>query len=123
MPPLDDASFASCYRRVFPMILRKCQRMLYGHADAFDVAQEVFVRLWKHRELIDDPKALTAWLYRTATRLVIDRARKRAFGQETLAHLHGVLRGEAEHDSEARFVGREQLRVLFSSCPAAELEA
>jgi RNA polymerase sigma-70 factor (ECF subfamily) len=123
MPPLDEDSFASCYRRIFPVILRKCERMLRGHADAFDVAQEVFVRLWKHRELIHDPKALTGWLYRTATRLVIDRARQRALGQENLTHLYDLLRGEAAHDLEARFVSREQLRTVLSSCPVVEFEA
>lgn len=51
MPPLDGASFEDCHRRVFPLVLAKCRRMLRGHADAMDVTQEVFLRLWKHREL------------------------------------------------------------------------
>jgi RNA polymerase sigma-70 factor (ECF subfamily) len=97
--------------------------MLRGHADAHDVAQEVFVRLWKHRDLVLDHHALTAWLYRTSTHLVIDRARNRAFSQENLAHLHEALRGRVSPDGEARFIGREQLRDLLSRCPAAELEA
>jgi RNA polymerase sigma-70 factor (ECF subfamily) len=123
MPPLDDASFEGCYRRVFPLVLAKCRRMLRGDADANDVAQEVFVRLWKHRELVSDHAALTAWLYRTSTHLVIDRARKRAFSQENLSHLHGVLQGDLVTDSEARFASREQLRGMLSSCSEAELEA
>lgn len=122
MPPLNDASFEGCYRRVFPLVLAKCRRMLRGHADANDVAQEVFVRLWKHRELIHDQLALTAWLYRASTHLVIDRARSRAFSQESLAHLHDALQGPAG-DSEARFVSREELRRLLTSCPEPELEA
>src|SRR5258705_4681560 len=122
MPPLDDASFEGCYRRVFPLVLAKCRRMLRGDADATDVAQEVLIGLWKHRELVQDHRALTVWLYRTSTRLVIDRARQHAFSQESLSHLHGVLEGGAP-DSEARFASREQLRSVLSSCPPAELEA
>ena len=122
MPTPDDA-FAGCYRRVFPMVLAKCRRMLRGHADAQDVAQEVFVRLWKHRDLALDNQALTAWLYRTATHLVIDRARHRAFSQENLEHLHHALQGQTASESEARFVSREELRRLLTSCPEAELEA
>src|SRR3954470_8801910 len=94
MPPLDDASFEGCYRRVFPLVLAKCRRMLKGDAEAHDVAQEVFVRLWRHRELVQDPRALTAWLYRTSTHLVISRARQRAFSQENLTHLHRLLQND-----------------------------
>jgi RNA polymerase sigma-70 factor (ECF subfamily) len=123
MPPLDDDSFDGCYRRVFPMVLAKCRRMLRGDSDAHDVAQEVFVRLWKHRELVQDQQALVAWLYRTATHLVIDRARQSSLSRENLAHLHGVLQLEQSHDTEARFVSRDQLRGLLSSCSETELEA
>lgn len=123
MPPLDDSQFDGCYRRVFPMVLAKCRRMLRGDADANDVAQEVFVRLWRHRELVQDQGALIAWLYRTSTHLVIDRARQRSLGQENLAHLHGVLQGDTIRDSEARFVSREQLRHVLANCSQDELEA
>ncbi|MET0795621.1 MAG: sigma-70 family RNA polymerase sigma factor [Polyangiaceae bacterium] len=123
MPPLDGASFEDSYRRVFPLVLAKCRRMLRGHADAHDVAQEVFVRLWKHRELINDQRALIAWLYLTSTRLVIDRARQRKLGRESMAHLE---RSVATHTSEAgeeRFASRQQLRSLLSEVPVKELEA
>lgn len=122
MPPLDDASFEACYRRVFPLVLAKCRRMLRGHSDATDVAQEVFVRLWKHRELVQDQQALIAWLYRTSTRLVIDRARRRALSQESLAYLQLVGTG-IEADAEDRFASRRQLRSVVDEVPAKELEA
>lgn len=97
--------------------------MLKDDADANDVAQEVFVRLWKHRELVQDQNALVAWLYRTSTHLVIDRARQRSLSQANLAHLYAVLHGEHTGDSEARFVSREQLRSVLSTCSEQELEA
>src|SRR5258705_2951438 len=122
MPPLDDASFEGCYRRVFPLVLAKCRRMLKGDSDAHDVAQEVFVRLWRHRELVQDPTALTAWLYRTSTHLVIDRARQRAFSQENLIHLHAILHSDVGRDSEARLASREQLRSVLTSFSEEELE-
>ena len=84
MPPLDGPSFEDCYRRIFPLVLAKCRRMLRGHSDASDVAQEVFVRLWRHRALVQDQRAITAWLYQTSTRLVIDRARQRKLCREKL---------------------------------------
>jgi len=123
MPTLDEATFAGCYRRVFPLVLAKCRRMLRGNADANDLAQEVFVRLWQHRDLIEDHQALTAWLYRTSTCLVIDRARRNAFSRESLSHLQRVLEGHAGADTETLLVSREQLRGVLSACPANELQA
>ena len=123
MPPLDEPSFEDCYRRVFPLVLAKCQRMLRGDADAMDLAQEVFVRLWQHRELVQDPQALTAWLYRASTRLVIDRARHCKLGQESLSQLQKTLQDAAANDAEARFWSRQQLRSLLSDWPENELEA
>jgi DNA-directed RNA polymerase specialized sigma24 family protein len=40
-----------------------------------------------------------------------------------LAHLHHALHNDAASESEARFIGREQLRRLLAHCPEAELEA
>ena len=122
MPPLDGASFEACYRRVFPLVEAKCRRMLRGHSDASDVAQEVFVRLWKHRELVQDQQALIAWLYRTSTRIVIDRARQRALSQESLSHLQTVATVEID-GFEERFTSHRQLRFVVSAFPAQELEA
>lgn len=123
MPPLDDEAFDGCYRRAFPMVLAKCRRMLRGDAESLDVAQEVFVRLWKHRDLVNDQQALVAWLYRTATHLVIDRTRQRALSRENLAHLYESIQAQPTRDAEARFATREELRHLLARCSEAELEA
>jgi RNA polymerase sigma-70 factor (ECF subfamily) len=96
--------------------------MLRGHSDATDLAQEVFVRLWKHRALIEDQQALTAWLYRTSTRLVIDRARQGALTRESLAHLQ-TMGDELSDYSDEHFVSRQKLRLVVTDVPAQELEA
>ncbi len=72
---IDDAEIEALYRRLFPMIQAKCQRMLKDPAEAQDIAQETFTRLWTRRCESKDTLALTAWLYRTSTRLAIDRMR------------------------------------------------
>jgi|1185.fasta_scaffold447613_1 RNA polymerase sigma-70 factor (ECF subfamily) len=122
MPPIDGASFEDCYRRVFPLVLAKCRRMLRGHSDANDVTQEVFVRLWRHRELVRDEHALTAWLYQTSTRLVIDRARQRTLSRESLLHLEAMASDASEELAESRLASRRQLS-LIAQLPARELEA
>lgn len=122
MPPLDSASFEDCYRRIFPLVLAKCRRMLRGHSDASDVAQEVFVRLWRHRALVQDQRALTAWLYQTSTRLVIDRARQRQLCRESLLHLESIASGVSDELGESRLTSRRKLWAI-AEFPARELEA
>ena len=56
-------------------------RMLRDPADAQDVAQEALVRLWQHRQAVDEPGA-RLWLMRTAHNLCIDRLRKRKVRSE-----------------------------------------
>jgi RNA polymerase sigma-70 factor (ECF subfamily) len=55
--------------------------MLKDTAEAQDVAQESLVRLWQHRDSVDEPGA-RAWLMRTAHNLCIDRLRKRRVRSE-----------------------------------------
>jgi RNA polymerase sigma-70 factor (ECF subfamily) len=64
------------YRRYGPMVLRRCRFLLRDEGEAEDVAQEVFVRLIRHRERMTDahPSSL---LYRIATNLSLNRIRDR----------------------------------------------
>jgi RNA polymerase sigma-70 factor (ECF subfamily) len=117
-----DQGVEETYRRYYPVIRLKCERMLKDPVEASDVAQEVFVRLWSERAKIHDPLAVTAWLYRTATHLVVDRIRGRrttAFDERTLIDLMPEAPGDPELDSHARSL----LRGLVSDMPAEELKA
>ncbi|MCB9650240.1 MAG: sigma-70 family RNA polymerase sigma factor [Deltaproteobacteria bacterium] len=65
------------YRRLWPIIRAKCARMLADPAEAEDVAQATFERLWRARLMEEDVKTVSAWIYRTSTRLAIDQLRRR----------------------------------------------
>jgi RNA polymerase sigma-70 factor (ECF subfamily) len=112
----------AAYRRYFPLIREKCRRML-GEGEADDVAQETFLRLWKSELQDDDPRRLTAWIYRTCTRLAIDRMRERARravdddGDEKLAGLPS--RAPAFDES---LENRRLLERLARELPREELE-
>ena len=123
MAELTHLAFEETYRRVFPMILSKCRRMIADAAESQDLAQEVFVRLWRSRPAIDAPKALTAWLYRTCTHLAIDRLRSQGRQAEVFATLT-VGRDGADDaaDPERRSASRRALAEVAAHTPARELE-
>ena len=62
------------YQKYGPMVLRRCRRILGDDDEALDVMQEVFVRVWTHRETLDVtyPSSL---LFRIATNLSLNRLR------------------------------------------------
>jgi RNA polymerase sigma-70 factor (ECF subfamily) len=123
MAELTHLAFEETYRRVFPMILAKCRRMISDAAESQDLAQEVFVRLWRSRPAIEAPRALTAWLYRTCTHLAIDRIRSHGRQVEAFACLAaGNDAADGAADPERRSASRRALADVAARTPARELE-
>jgi RNA polymerase sigma-70 factor, ECF subfamily len=71
----DGAAFAALVDRHFQVVHRVVWRMMNGHADAEDVAQEAFLRLWRNPAQVREAGALRGWLIRVASNLVTDRFR------------------------------------------------
>lgn len=114
MMAVEDA-----WRRWYPIAREKARRVLGAPDDAEDVAQEAFVRFWKAGLCGAEPRRASAWLYRTTTRLSIDRLRARA----PYVALEDVpdKPDPAEPADEILVLRRELLR-LAASVPDAELE-
>jgi RNA polymerase sigma-70 factor (ECF subfamily) len=103
--------------RYFPLVRAKCQRVLFDAEEAQDVAQETFIRLWKSGLPLDDVRRVTAWLYRTATRLSIDRLRERVVRQR------GVDSTAYAPDLQRIAESRQLLSRLSTAAPPDELDA
>ena len=72
----DEQAFSVLVDRHYGFVFRVAARVLSEAADAEDVAQEAFVRLWRDPGAIDNPAALKGWLARVARNLAIDRIRR-----------------------------------------------
>lgn len=73
----DGNAFRQVVERHLDPIVGFARRVLNDGAEADDVAQETFLRLWREAHRWQPRARLAAWLYRVAYNLCIDRLRRR----------------------------------------------
>lgn len=72
----DAHTFRATVQRHLPHLLAHARRILRDEAEAQDMAQEAFVRLWKNAGTLElGPAGLKPWLRRVVSNLCIDRIR------------------------------------------------
>ncbi len=73
----DRRAAAELVRRHLPRMIGLARRMLGYHAEAEDVAQVVFLRVWKHAAAWKPGQAkFETWMHRVAMNLCLDRLRR-----------------------------------------------
>ena len=96
----DEAACRALMDRHLTRMLALARRMLGNHADAEEVAQEVFLRVWTHAERWEPGKAqFGTWLHRVATNLCLDRLRRRR-GTEDIDAIPEPASGEPGPDRQ-----------------------
>src|SRR5271157_3525371 len=71
----DGASFGVLLEKHRTAVVHFLYRMVQNHAVAEDLAQEVFLRVYRSRESYEASAKFTTWLYRIATNLAVNHAR------------------------------------------------
>jgi RNA polymerase sigma factor (sigma-70 family) len=115
--------------------VRRFQGRVYGLAltilgdaqIAEDVAQETFIRAWRHASTYDARRgAVSNWLLTIARNLALDRARlkgARPVDPELLASQLEREAGSSWTDDAARVADRDRLRELLLSLPQQQRRA
>jgi RNA polymerase sigma-70 factor (ECF subfamily) len=100
------------YNRYGPMVIRRCKHLLKDEHEALDVAQDVFVRLLRRKEGVDDITYPSSMLYRIATNLCLNRIRDGRLEPQTVDDelLHQIA---SLDDDQAVHDARSVLRWLF----------
>lgn len=91
----NDAAFGELYRRysgeIYALLLRSCSLK----ADAEEVAQEVFLSIYKTLPRFRHESSFRTWAYRIALRRVADWYRKKG---NISAHRISLFENETEHE-------------------------
>ncbi len=73
----DPERFTALVREHQAMVVSLARRLLGDEADAEEVAQEVFCKLFQHGRELESDRHVLFWLRQVATRQALDRYRRR----------------------------------------------
>lgn len=79
----NESAFETLVARYQRTVYFAAYRLTHNHADADDILQETFIRLFTSLQKVQEIEHLVAWLYRTAVNLAIDKLRQRSRHKES----------------------------------------
>jgi RNA polymerase sigma-70 factor, ECF subfamily len=93
-------------------VIRLAERVTHNAADADEIGQEAFLRVWTHASSFDPTIArFTTWLYRVVINLAIDRKhRQRWRTNSPIEAAAGV--GSSEPDPVQSLIAQEEQKML-----------
>lgn len=74
----DHASFRKLVERHQDAVIGTISKMLGNHTDSEDIAQLVFIRIWKHAKRYKPENKFTTYLYTITRNLVYNETRRRS---------------------------------------------
>lgn len=72
----NEAAFKSVYDHYSGRLLANLLKLVKDPLLAREILQDLFVKVWDKRQLIDPEKPFRSWLYKIAENIVYDRFRK-----------------------------------------------
>jgi RNA polymerase sigma-70 factor, ECF subfamily len=114
----DPAAFQTLVERYRSMVYRVAYQFAGNHYDAEDIAQEVFIKVYRSLDKFRQDAQLSSWMYRIVMNACIDHRRRQspagsaAFGEEAEHKLLNTV--EETPGPEARAYAGELGQVLES---------
>jgi RNA polymerase sigma-70 factor, ECF subfamily len=75
--PRDTRAFQELVTTYKLRVFRTAYRMMGNHADAEEIAQDVFLRVYQNIHSLDEPAALTGWIYRITVNACLNELARR----------------------------------------------
>ncbi len=128
----DDSSFCELLERNRNIVVNYLSRMVTNRAIAEELAQDVFVRIYRSRQTYEPTAKFSTWLYRITTNVALNHFRDEKRSQndvsldvEDAAHARRTALDQAPliEDRLVREVVREQIRRAVRSLPPKQRAA
>ncbi|MBC8077005.1 MAG: sigma-70 family RNA polymerase sigma factor [Chloroflexales bacterium] len=111
-PPGDTRAFEQLVRQYQQMVFTVAYRLMNNAADAEDVAQETFYKVYRSIDDLSDPTTLPGWIGRITTNTALSALRQRRGrnADTSLDQLSGV-ESDAHDGTAARPLSPEQMAL------------
>lgn len=94
----DQVAFYNIYERYCRRLYGFVFRYIKQEAEAEEIVQEVFVKIWEARERIDENSSFESFLFTIAYNTTISLLRKRSSEKKYLEHLKSVQQFDSAPD-------------------------
>ncbi|OJV55360.1 MAG: hypothetical protein BGO31_20745 [Bacteroidetes bacterium 43-16] len=111
----EHVAFEQLYRKYAQRLTIKLISLLRDRELAGDILQDVFVKVWERRELINSSQSLSGYLYTIAANMAKDTFRS-AMHRQLYIHAHSGL--EEGTDTVSRFVDQKDMQLAIEQALA-----
>ncbi|AKF86266.1 hypothetical protein MFUL124B02_24185 [Myxococcus fulvus 124B02] len=105
------------YHRYGEAVYRRCQRLLGDDAQAWDVTQEVFLRVHVHLKQVREATSALSWLLTVADRQCFSLLRRRRTERTCAITLRAPVDDELDTSMERFVTDADLLRHVLAHCP------
>ncbi|MCC8187341.1 MAG: RNA polymerase sigma-70 factor [Bacteroides sp.] len=120
----DKTAFSLLYTRYWKQVYGFTCLYIHSVDDAEEIVQEVFIRLWEHRSVLDEEKKPDGMLFIMTRNLIFNRYRKSLNEQfliETIASAWDIADGAVAEEVETEDL-RQYIRTLVEMLPQRQQE-
>lgn len=108
----DKSAFSEVVLRYKNLIYSVILRMVSDKEEANDLAQDVFIKIYRNLEKYNSEYKLSTWIVRIATNHVIDYRRKKKTDTVNLDDVSDGIRAEQADSPEDAYIAKEQTLEL-----------
>ncbi len=109
----NQDGFTELVTRYKSLVYSVILRMINDHEEANDLAQEVFIKVYKNLDKYSPEYKFSTWIMRITTNLVIDYRRKKK--QETISMEDMEVEIASAHTPENSYIQKEQENIVNSA--------
>lgn len=108
----DEQAFYALYARYWTRLKGFCRQFLKSEDLAENYAQDIFLKIWETRELLDPERSFSAYLYTIARNTVFNYLRHVAVSENASRKLIRDYRRAEEADGDDEIIERDYLDLL-----------
>lgn len=119
----DDQAFRQLVERHQNLVVGTVSKMLGNTTDSEDIAQQVFLRIWKHAKRYKPQAKFTTYLFTITRNLVFNESRRRSRKKEVSADereesSHRLIEDRAEYQPDAEMLQSELQKAVDDAIAA-----